>query len=136
MSSIFFLKLSLSVTKWIHLNHGDDGLLSFFAKVFDSLHVGHHAKLVLEPQDWESYAKARKMDEVRQMLSFCVHALICCHASRKLAKRLRKNAQGLKLRPDNFEDELIKIGFRKPMNLGPVGQGGTFYSRMDFEGST
>jgi len=97
----FDVILALSVTKWIHLNYEDQGLLSFFAKIFDSLHAGRAAKLVLEPQDWESYAKARKMNE-----------------------RLRENARGLRLRPDGFEDELVKIGFRRPMKLGSVGQGG------------
>ncbi|KAF8324338.1 Bicoid-interacting protein 3-domain-containing protein [Cantharellus anzutake] len=84
--------LALSITKWIHLNHGDEGLLSFFTKIFNSLHAGRGRNC---------YAKARKMD-----------------------KRLRENAQRLKLRPENFEDELVKIGFRRPVQLGTVGEGG------------
>ena len=43
------------MTKWIHLNHGDAGLLSFFRKVLASLEPG--GLFVLEPQPWESYKK-------------------------------------------------------------------------------
>jgi len=52
----------LSITKWIHLNQGDDGLVTFFRKIHRVLHDGGH--LVLEPQAWESYAKAKRMAEV------------------------------------------------------------------------
>jgi len=41
---------SLSVTKWIHLHHGDDGLLAFFSKMFEMLRpggvlVGHEGRI-------------------------------------------------------------------------------------------
>lgn len=57
---------SLSITKWIHLNQGDDGLVAFFRKIHTVLHEGGH--LVLEPQSWESYAKAKRMAEVCLLL--------------------------------------------------------------------
>lgn len=53
---------SFSISKWIHLNGGDDGLLKFFRRVSDVLR--HGGKFVLEPQAWESYAKAKRMDIV------------------------------------------------------------------------
>ncbi|KAF8318793.1 hypothetical protein DL93DRAFT_2075719 [Clavulina sp. PMI_390] len=56
--------LAFSITKWVHLNHGDDGLLRFFQRCFDSLEPQCGAKLVLEPQHWEGYAKAKRMDPV------------------------------------------------------------------------
>jgi hypothetical protein len=56
-----------SITKWIHLNGGDEGLLSFFRKIYAVLKAG--GLLLLEPQGWEGYAKARKMTPVR-LLSF------------------------------------------------------------------
>lgn len=48
--------LALSVIKWIHLEHRDEGLLSFFRKCCTELASGGY--LVLEPQPWESYQKA------------------------------------------------------------------------------
>lgn len=49
--------MCLSVTKWVHLNWGDDGLRRFFAKLRDSLVPG--GLLLLEPQPWKSYQNAR-----------------------------------------------------------------------------
>jgi 7SK snRNA methylphosphate capping enzyme len=48
--------LALSVIKWIHLEHGDEGLVTFFSKCASSLATGGY--LVLEVQPWESYEKA------------------------------------------------------------------------------
>ena len=58
-----FLKYRLSVSKWIHLNNGDDGLLAFFRRIFSVLRPG--GSFILEPQEWESYHKAKRMDPVR-----------------------------------------------------------------------
>lgn len=48
--------LALSVIKWIHLEHLDDGLEKFFAKCSSSLRAGGY--LVIELQSWASYEKA------------------------------------------------------------------------------
>ncbi|KAF2845516.1 S-adenosyl-L-methionine-dependent methyltransferase [Plenodomus tracheiphilus IPT5] len=48
--------LALSVIKWIHLEHLDQGLQAFFAKCSSSLRAGGH--LVIELQTWDSYQKA------------------------------------------------------------------------------
>lgn len=48
--------LALSVIKWIHLEHLDEGLRHFFAKCSSSLTPGGY--LVIELQDWASYEKA------------------------------------------------------------------------------
>ncbi|PWW77483.1 hypothetical protein C7212DRAFT_178699 [Tuber magnatum] len=47
---------ALSVVKWVHLAHGDSGLRSFFEKV--AVDVKPRGYFVLEPQGWESYARA------------------------------------------------------------------------------
>ena len=53
----------LSISKWIHLNGEDEGLMRFFQRVHSVLRVG--GSFVLEPQEWESYHKARRMNPVR-----------------------------------------------------------------------
>lgn len=58
--------IRFSVTKWIHLNTGDAGLERFFRRVHTTLRKG--GTFVLEPQGWESYTKARKLDPVRSYL--------------------------------------------------------------------
>lgn len=91
--------LALSVSKWIHLNGGDEGLTRFFRRVHSVLRLG--GRFILEPQEWESYAKARRMDP-----------------------RLKENAHGLKLRPEHFESTLQDIGFGGVEHLGRTGEGG------------
>jgi 7SK snRNA methylphosphate capping enzyme len=48
--------LALSVIKWIHLEHLDEGVTIFFRKCALCLQSGGH--LVIELQTWESYEKA------------------------------------------------------------------------------
>ncbi|XP_021733878.1 probable RNA methyltransferase At5g51130 [Chenopodium quinoa] len=80
--------LCLSVTKWVHLNWGDEGLISLFAKFWRLLHPG--GILVLEPQPWESYYKNRLTTEITQM-----------------------NYNNIVYKPDFFQEMLLdKIGFR------------------------
>ncbi|KAK9824349.1 hypothetical protein WJX72_009605 [[Myrmecia] bisecta] len=54
--------LCLSVTKWVHLNRGDEGLRSLFQKVRDVLTPGGF--FVLEPQPWRSYKQAMRKQGV------------------------------------------------------------------------
>ncbi|EDR09258.1 uncharacterized protein LACBIDRAFT_248725 [Laccaria bicolor S238N-H82] len=89
--------VAFSVSKWIHLNEGDEGLRQFFRKVHSVLKTG--GAFVLEPQPWESYAKARRMSEA-------------------------KNAKNLVIRPEHFSDILRDIGFESPRHFGSIGEGG------------
>ncbi|KAL1744145.1 Bicoid-interacting protein 3-domain-containing protein [Schizophyllum fasciatum] len=97
--------LALSVSKWIHLNSGDDGLLSFFRKVHSVLRAG--GTFVLEAQPWDSYHKAKRMD-----------------------KRLKEVGQTLKLRPDNFASILRGIGFGEVQHFGAAGSAGASQSHI------
>ena len=43
------------MTKWVHLNWGDEGVKRLFHKCRDSLRPG--GTLILEPQQWSTYKK-------------------------------------------------------------------------------
>ncbi|KAF8636044.1 hypothetical protein AX17_003839 [Amanita inopinata Kibby_2008] len=92
--------VAFSISKWIHLNGGDDALVRFFRRVHDVLRQPG-GTFVLEPQPWDTYAKAKRMSDA-----------------------LRENAKHLKLRPDDFPALLQSIGFSSPQHLGVVGEGG------------
>ena len=55
--------MCLSVTKWVHLHTGDEGLAALFRKVFDVLAPGGY--FILEPQPWKSYRQAVRVKLVR-----------------------------------------------------------------------
>ncbi|KAH7572263.1 hypothetical protein ACOSP7_015329 [Xanthoceras sorbifolium] len=80
--------ICLSVTKWIHLNWGDDGLITSFAKIWKLLRPG--GTFVLEPQPWKSYEKNRRVSETTAI-----------------------NYSNIMFHPEQFQEILLdKIGFR------------------------
>ncbi|XP_059152538.1 uncharacterized protein LOC131938500 [Physella acuta] len=85
--------LALSITKWIHLNNGDDGLKLFFQKIFRQLRPG--GRLILEPQPWSTYRKRAK-----------------------LSAELFAKYQSIKLKPEGFKHYLLSIGFVKCEVIG------------------
>jgi hypothetical protein len=64
--------LCMSLTKWIHVNNGDDGLMRFFRKLHDSLECG--GILVIEPQPWTSYKVSRSFFVL--FFVFCLFAFL------------------------------------------------------------
>ncbi|XP_076472760.1 uncharacterized protein LOC143302112 [Babylonia areolata] len=86
--------LALSITKWIHLNHGDEGLKRVFHRMFQQLRPG--GRLVLEPQTWASYRRRKK-----------------------LSATIYKNYNSIRLKPNDFADYLVDtVGFCKRIYLG------------------
>lgn len=67
--------MCLSVTKWVHLNQGDEGLKRLFGKVADALAPG--GWFILEPQPWRSYKQARRKQVTYTALCLLFHGLLC-----------------------------------------------------------
>uniref|UniRef100_A0A0N4ZQJ4 RNA methyltransferase n=1 Tax=Parastrongyloides trichosuri TaxID=131310 RepID=A0A0N4ZQJ4_PARTI len=99
--------LALSITKWIHLNFGDDGIKRFFKRAFLNLNLG--GKFVLECQEYKSYYKKAKQD-----------------------KELLRNYKEIKFKPNDFKDYLLsdEVGFVKHEELGIPKGSGEGYNRL------
>ncbi|KYR01331.1 hypothetical protein DLAC_02055 [Tieghemostelium lacteum] len=74
--------MALSISKWIHLNWGDEGIKKFFFKIYNLLKVG--GIFIFEPQDFKGYKKRLKMSEIFQ-----------------------SNYKDIKLKPNEFQDFLL-----------------------------
>lgn len=101
--------LCLSLTKWVHLNWGDNGLIRLFAKIRHLLRPG--GLLVLEPQPWKSYKSKHLVSEV-----------------------VRKNFSEILLRPEHFREVLLdKVGYRSMESVArQITQSSTGFSRPIF----
>ncbi|BGP22056.1 ribosomal L11 methyltransferase, PrmA [Rhodotorula toruloides] len=75
-----------SITKWLHLHHGDAGMTRLFQSLYRVLPVG--GLVMIEPQEWDNYKRAVKRN-----------------------KDLRETFKAIKLRPP-FEDEMREAGFK------------------------
>ena len=83
-----------SVSKWMHLHHGDEGLKAVFMKVYSLLNAG--GCFILEPQPWSSYRKNKGSSEAA-----------------------RTNLADITMRPEMFADYLTgNIGFSRCDALG------------------
>lgn len=78
--------ICLSVTKWIHITHGDEGIKRFFTTIRNCLN--ENGCMVLEPQLSKSYKKARKRGQAPKEMTL----------------------DKIKLRPEKFKDYLLAEG--------------------------
>ncbi|KAF9142724.1 hypothetical protein BGX30_002332 [Mortierella sp. GBA39] len=86
--------LGFSLTKWIHLHHGDEGLKRFFRKVYRNLTPG--GVFVVEPQGYATYVKRSK-----------------------ITPEMKKTYDEIKFRPEEFRNYLVnEVGFRESQHLG------------------
>ncbi|TNY24156.1 Bicoid-interacting protein 3-domain-containing protein [Rhodotorula diobovata] len=75
-----------SITKWLHLHHGDEGMLRLFRSLHDFLPA--KGVVIVEPQEWDNYKRAVKRN-----------------------KDLRETFKVIQLRPP-FEQEMKDVGFK------------------------
>ncbi|KAF9971722.1 hypothetical protein BGZ73_005251 [Actinomortierella ambigua] len=86
--------LGFSLTKWIHLHHGDEGIKRFFHKVYKSLAPG--GIFLMEPQKFSTYNKRAK-----------------------LMPEMYETYFSIQFKPDQFEQFLLEqVGFRRAVHLG------------------
>ncbi|XP_058037938.1 7SK snRNA methylphosphate capping enzyme [Ahaetulla prasina] len=80
--------LCLSVTKWVQLNWGDEGLKRLFKRTYRHLRPG--GIFILEPQAWSSYKKRKNLTET-----------------------ISRHYHRIKLKPDQFPSYLTssEVGF-------------------------
>ncbi|KAG8726866.1 hypothetical protein FRC12_023030, partial [Ceratobasidium sp. 428] len=96
--------IAFSVSKWIHVHGGDEGLKSFFTRVRDVLRAritdASPGIFILEAQPWSGYRSAMRKAGVRD------------------AKESK-----ITINPDEFSAVLAELGFSQPTRAGVVGEG-------------
>lgn len=99
---------AFSVCKWVHLLHGDSGILCFFSKVLRLLRPG--GRFIFEPQDWSSYKKNKHTSSAAQVT---FHELL--------------------LKPTEFRAVLLdKIGFESCVEVGQIETGSNGFRRITY----
>lgn len=84
-----------SVTKWVHLNGGDEMLLALFHKLFALVRSG--GLVIVEYQPWKSYENNKAINE-----------------------DIRRVFKSISIRPSQFEEVLLRdVGFQLECRLGP-----------------
>jgi len=88
--------LCLSLTKWVHLNFGDQALKRMFKRIY--LQLNNNGMLILEPQPIWSYKRKKALTETTL-----------------------KNYNSIKFKPDQFKDYLLssEVGFKSCETIDP-----------------
>ena len=86
--------LCLSVTKWVHLNTGDEGLMKLFNVLYQLCRPG--GSVILEYQPWRSYVNKKS-----------------------LTATIKQVFPTIQIKPEMFEQCLLDIGFIIDARLGP-----------------
>lgn len=60
----------LGVTKWVHLQSGDGGVVRLFRRAYQSLSPG--GLFILEPQQWSSYIRSKRASVTHTAYKYCV----------------------------------------------------------------
>ncbi|KAJ1302145.1 hypothetical protein OPQ81_000973 [Rhizoctonia solani] len=101
--------VAFSVSKWIHVHGGDEGIKRFFSRVRDVLATCATDTLpgifVLEAQPWSGYHSAMRKANLHRPTE-------------------QRTLENLKLNPDDFSCVLSELGFSRPQCAGVVGEGG------------
>lgn len=101
--------IAFSVSKWIHVHGGDEGIKQFFSRVRDVLATRTTDKspgiFVLEAQPWSGYHNAMRKANLHR-------------------PKDQKPLESLKLDPSEFSGVLSELGFSKPQRAGIIGEGG------------
>lgn len=95
--------LLLSVTKWIHLHEGDQGIRHLFESCFHWLSAGGH--LVVEPQPWSSYTPHLREDGCSRFNSKEILQL------RPIPSLTEKDSEAKGGEGRTFWEVLIQVGF-------------------------
>lgn len=87
--------LVFSITKWVHLHHGDAGLKAFFQKIYRSLAPG--GIMLLEPQAFGTYNKRSK-----------------------ILPEMSEHFKNIQFKPPQFQEYLLgpDVGFKEAVLLG------------------
>ncbi|EGG21881.1 hypothetical protein DFA_01767 [Cavenderia fasciculata] len=88
--------MALSITKWVHLNWGDQGIKDFFKKIYKLLSKG--GVFIMEPQKFRGYSKRKG-----------------------LSKEMIETYNTIRFKPEEFTDYLInQVGFKSCEELQAV----------------
>lgn len=92
---MYDMVICMSVTKWIHLNYGDDGIRRLFSNILALLKPNGH--LLLEPQSFKTYSRRKK-----------------------LSPDIEENYKSINFKPEAFKEFIVSLGFELILQIGSL----------------